>query len=62
MLDLSAGDWILIATSIVTIASVIVRLTPSETDDELVAQARRFLERVALNAEPTQPTTKGPQA
>ncbi|MEY5098735.1 MAG: hypothetical protein RJA36_1454 [Pseudomonadota bacterium] len=48
-------DLVLIVTGLVTVASIIVKLTPSKTDDELLAAVRRFVERLALNGEPTKP-------
>jgi hypothetical protein len=48
-------DTILIAiTSIVTAASVLVKITPSETDDKYVLKALKFLELIALNNKPAE--------
>ncbi len=40
--------WMVI-TSIVTIASVIVKLTPTTKDDEILSKVMKFLEWVSLN-------------
>lgn len=42
-------DLILILTSIVTIASVIVKLTPSQKDDAILAKIMPWIEKIALN-------------
>ena len=44
MLELK--DYIMIATAVVTVASILVKLTPSTWDDTLVAKVLEFL---ALN-------------
>lgn len=56
-------DWILqhwddlvgIVFGVISVASAIVYLTPSQTDDEVVAKIRSVLERLALNAPRTRP-------
>lgn len=45
----NAKDLLLILTSIVTIASVIVKLTPSQKDDAILAKIMPWLEKIALN-------------
>jgi hypothetical protein len=55
-------DWILAHwdelamawAAAVTLASIVVKLTPSQQDDQVLAAARRLVERIALNAKPTQ--------
>jgi hypothetical protein len=43
-------DEILLAiTSIVTAASIIVKLTPSEKDDKIVSRIMKFLNTLAIN-------------
>jgi hypothetical protein len=43
-------DEILLAiTSIVTAASIIVKLTPSEKDDKVVSRIIKFLNTIAIN-------------
>jgi len=42
-------DIILIVTSTVTIASVVVKLTPSQSDDAFLAKIMPFIEKLALN-------------
>lgn len=43
-------DEILLAiTSIVTAASIIVKLTPSEKDDKVVSRIIKFLNAIAIN-------------
>jgi hypothetical protein len=57
MIDWIMAHWDELAVAwaaAVTLASVVVKLTPSRVDDEWLASARRLLERVALNAKPTQ--------
>ena len=41
-------DVLLIITSIVTIASIIVKLTPSKKDDEVVGKIRKIIELLSL--------------
>lgn len=38
-----------IVSGVVTVASVIVKLTPGTGDDEAVSKAQRFIELLALN-------------
>lgn len=45
----NAKDLLLILTSIVTIASVIVKLTPTQKDDAILAKIMPWLEKIALN-------------
>lgn len=48
-------NWVnvlIIYSAVVTIASVIVKLTPTQTDDAVLAKILKFLELVALNAKP----------
>lgn len=45
----NAKDLLLIVTSIVTIASVIVKLTPTQKDDAILAKIMPWLEKLALN-------------
>ena len=45
----NAKDLLLILTSIVTIASVIVKLTPTLKDDAILAKIMPWLEKIALN-------------
>jgi hypothetical protein len=42
-------DIILIVTSVVTIASVIVKLTPTQADDAVLAKVMPWIEKLALN-------------
>lgn len=42
-------DILLIVTSTITIASVIVKLTPTPKDDAILAKIMPFLEKIALN-------------
>ena len=42
-----------IVGGMVTVASIIVKLTPSQTDDEWLASIRGVLEKLALNSPPT---------
>lgn len=45
----NAKDLLLILTSTVTIASVIVKLTPTQKDDAILAKIMPWLEKIALN-------------
>jgi hypothetical protein len=48
-IQIHASDLLLILTSTVTIASVIVRLTPTQKDDAFLAKIMPWLEKIALN-------------
>jgi len=41
--------WVIIA-SIVTIASIIVKWTPSQKDDEILSKVIKFLEWLSINS------------
>lgn len=43
-----ADIW-MVLSGVVTVASVIVKLTPGTGDDEAVGKAQRFIELLALN-------------
>lgn len=45
----NAKDLLLVLTSLVTIASVIVKLTPTQKDDALLAKIMPWIEKIALN-------------
>lgn len=47
--NLSAVDLWGLVSSIVTVASIIVQLTPGKGDDEIIGRARRFIEFLAMN-------------
>lgn len=52
MLDFIINRWddILVAlTSVVTAASAVCALTPSQTDDKIIARVRQILDVLALN-------------
>jgi len=40
--------WVIVA-SVVTVASLIVKITPSKNDDAILAKIMPFLEKMALN-------------
>ena len=42
-------DILLIVTSLVTVASVVVKLTPTPKDDAILAKILPWLEKIALN-------------
>ena len=42
-------DLLLVLTSLVTIASVIVKLTPTQKDDAILAKIMPWIEKIALN-------------
>lgn len=55
-MDWIAQNWdslLAIATGLVTVASVVVKLTPSTVDDAWLAAGRRLVETIALNGRPT---------
>jgi len=43
--------WTLI-TSVVTVASIIVRITPTDADNQALAKVLRFLDIVSINRKP----------
>jgi len=45
----NAKDLLLVLTSLVTIASVIVKLTPTQKDDAILAKIMPWIEKIALN-------------
>jgi len=55
-------DWIIanwasvvaIVTGIVTVASIIAKLTPTETDDKIVGYILKIVDFLALNNKPTE--------
>lgn len=49
MFGLEMQDILLILTSTVTIASIVVKLTPSETDDKVVGAILKILKTLSLN-------------
>ena len=48
------GEIIAIVTGIVTVASLVAKLTPTETDDLWVARILKFIDMLALNNKPTE--------
>lgn len=44
-----AQDLLLILTSVITAASVIVKLTPTQKDDSILAKIMPWIEKIALN-------------
>jgi len=44
-------DWLLMATGLVTVASIVVKLTPSESDDKIVNGILKVLKTISLNKE-----------
>lgn len=40
--------WVIVA-SVVTVASLIVKITPTQKDDAILAKILPFLEKIALN-------------
>ena len=53
-------DWIIanwasvvaIVTGVVTVASIIAKLTPTQTDDKIVAYVLKIVDVLALNTKP----------
>ena len=45
----SVLDWLHIATALVTLASLVAALTPTPTDDAVLAQVRKLVDLVACN-------------
>lgn len=49
--SLTMQDWLLMATGLVTVASIVVKLTPSESDDKIVNGILKVLKTISLNKE-----------
>lgn len=47
-------DVVAIVTGIVTVASIIARLTPTETDNAIIAKILQIIDMLALNNKPTE--------
>ena len=48
--NIPGGDVVIVITSIIGLASVIVKLTPTPADDELLGKVKNFLSKyIALN-------------
>lgn len=50
-----ASNWLNLvaaATSIVTAASIIARMTPSESDDKVVDRVLKFIQWLSINGSP----------
>ena len=45
----NSKDLLLIVTGMVTVASIIVKLTPTPKDDAIMAKILPWLEKIALN-------------
>ena len=45
----NSKDLLLIITGTITVASVIVKLTPNQTDDKILAKIMPWIEKIALN-------------
>jgi len=55
MFDWIAENWQVVAMvipGIITLASVIVKLTPNETDNEVLEAVIKFFEKLGLNTDP----------
>jgi hypothetical protein len=50
----NAADLIAILTAIVTVASLIAKVTPTEVDNKGVAFALKIIDALALNTKPTE--------
>jgi len=48
------GSVIAIVTGVVSVASLIAKLTPTEVDDAWVAKALKFVDFLAINNKPTE--------
>ncbi len=51
-------EIIFIITSIVSIASIIARITPTKTDDKYVGYLLQFIDVIAINNTPTKVNKK----
>ena len=47
-------DIVAVITGIVTVASIIAKLTPTETDDKIVAKILQVIDLLAINNKPTE--------
>lgn len=58
LLDWLIENWqttiVVVVTGIITIASAIVKATPTEVDDKWLFKVLRFLELLSLNKDPVQ--------
>tara|TARA_R100001244_G_scaffold121224_2_gene90849 strand:- start:1188 stop:1361 length:174 start_codon:yes stop_codon:yes gene_type:complete len=50
-----AENWLVVVTSVVTIASVIVKITPNETDNKILEIIIKIFEKLGLNTPPVKP-------
>ena len=48
-------NWIVVVTGIITIASVIVKITPNETDNKWLEWFIKIFEKLSLNTPPVKP-------
>jgi uncharacterized membrane protein len=46
-------NWVVISTSIVSIASIIAKLTPNQTDNAFIAKIQTIVDALALSSAPT---------
>jgi hypothetical protein len=61
IMDWISENWKLLVEAVgglVVFASVVVRLTPTEVDNEMLARLLKFFEAIALNNKPVEKKTK----
>lgn len=49
MLDLSLVDYLNLAAQIIAVCSIIVKITPTQKDDNILAKVVKVLEVISLN-------------
>lgn len=53
-----AANWLILIPIIIAGASVIVKITPNETDNKILAGFIKFFQLIGLNTEPVKPKDK----
>lgn len=52
------GSLVAIVTGVVTLASIVAKITPTKTDDKYVGYALKFINFLAVSAKPIEKKTK----
>jgi len=47
-------NWLIIATTAISIASVVAKITPNETDNKIIAMIQKFVDTIAMSSKPTE--------
>jgi len=51
-------NWMVIITTIISVASVIAKVTPNQTDNQYVAMAQKVVDALAMSSAPTKQSSK----